>query len=107
MGYKPVSFKKFKETALKDARIKAGYDELEEEFALITELIKARKVASKTQEEVAKSMRTSQAMVARIENAFSGKGHSPTFDTIRRYARAVGCRLSIKLIPEGKYQHIR
>lgn len=107
MTYKPVSFEKFKEEALRDPAVKSGYDELEEEFSLIAELIKARKIARKTQQDVAKSMHTSQAMIARIENGFSEKRNSPTLGTIRRYARAVGCRLSIKLIPEGKCQPAR
>ena len=107
MSYKPIPFKKFKEEALKDPKVKAGYEELEEEFALIAELIKARKRAHKTQQEVAKCMSTSQAMIARIENSFCEKRNSPTLGTVRKYARAVGCRLSIKLIPEGKYQHAR
>jgi len=103
VSYKPIPFKKFKEEALKDPKVKAG----EEEFALIAELIKARKRAHKTQQEVAKCMSTSQAMIARIENSFCEKRNSPTLGTVRKYARAVGCRLSIKLIPEGKYQHAR
>ncbi|EKE01668.1 MAG: transcriptional regulator, XRE family [uncultured bacterium] len=100
MNYKPVSFEKFKKEALDDSETKTGYEELEEEFALIMELIKARKIARKTQHEVAKHMHTSQAMIARIENGFNEKRHSPTLGTVRKYAKAVGCRLSIKLIPE-------
>ena len=42
-SYKPVPFKKFKKKALENPKVKAGYEELEEEFALIAELIKARK----------------------------------------------------------------
>lgn len=107
MSYKPVPFEKFKQEALRDPVVKTGYDDLEEEFTLIAELIKARKIARKTQQDVAECMHTSQAMIARIENGFSEKRNSPTLGTIRRYARAVGCRLSIKLIPEEKYQHAR
>ena len=92
MNYKPMSFEKFKKEALSDPEVKIGYDELKEEFALISELIKARKKANKTQNEVAKNMCTSQAMIARIENGFNEKRHSPTFSTIRKYAKAVDCR---------------
>lgn len=100
MSYKPVAFKKFKREALKNAETRASYEELEEEFALIASLIKARKIARKTQQEVANKMHTSQSMVARIENSFNEKRNSPTLGTIRKYARAVGCKLTIKLVPE-------
>lgn len=98
MGYKPVSFEKFKKEVLKNSETKTAYNELEEEFNLIVELIKARKIAHKTQQEVAQCMHTSQAMVARIENGFNEKRHSPTLGTIRKYAKAVGCKLLIKLV---------
>lgn len=104
MNYKPIPFEKFKKEVLKKPDALARYEELEEEFALFAELIKARKIAHKTQREVAEKMQTSQAMVARIENSFNDKNHSPTLRTIRKYAKAVGCRLSVKLIPEKKYQ---
>ncbi|MFA6409370.1 MAG: helix-turn-helix transcriptional regulator [Gammaproteobacteria bacterium] len=105
MGYKPVPFKKFKKKVLKNPEAKNRYEALEEEFALIAELVKARKIAHKTQSEVAGKMKTSQAMIARIENGFNGKSHSPTLNTIRKYARAVGCKLHIKLIPEESLSH--
>lgn len=103
MSYKPILFKKFKDEANKNPETKAEYACLEEEFALIAELIKARKMAHKTQQEIAEYMHTSQAMIARLENSFNEKRHSPTLGTVRKYARAVGCRLCIRLVPEEKY----
>ncbi|OGT06014.1 MAG: hypothetical protein A2103_00550 [Gammaproteobacteria bacterium GWF2_41_13] len=104
MGFDPVSFDSFKKEALKDPKFKKEYDALKEEFDLITELIKARKSARKTQQEVAEKMHTSQAVIARLESGFNGKYHSPTLGTIKKYANAVGCRISIKLIPKEKFQ---
>lgn len=56
MSYNPVPFEKFKKEALKDPKVRRAYEELEEEFALATEMIKARKMAQKTQKDVAKQM---------------------------------------------------
>ena len=56
--YKPVSFDKFEKEALKDPKVKTAYDELETEFALMAEFIKARKIAHKTQKEVADKMQS-------------------------------------------------
>jgi len=100
MAYNPVSFKKFEKEALKEPNVRLAYEELEEEFALFAEMIKARKMAQKTQKDVAKQMHTSQAAVARIESGFSQISHSPTLNTLKKYAKAIDCRLTIKLTPE-------
>lgn len=102
MTYKPVSFKKFEKEALKDPKVRLAYEELEEEFTLFAEMIKARKIAQKTQNDVAKQMHTSQAAVARIESGFSQIKHSPTLNTLKKYAKAIDCRLTIKLTPEHR-----
>ena len=36
--------------------------------------------------------------VARLEAGGGSKKHSPSIGTFRRYARAVGCRLEVKLV---------
>ena len=44
-----------------------AYDALEEEFSLVTALIKARTNSGLTQAELAKRMSTTQAVIARLE----------------------------------------
>ncbi|CAN5241442.1 helix-turn-helix transcriptional regulator [soil metagenome] len=88
-----------KTQALSDPEIKMAYDELEEEFVLIEELIRARKVAHKTQEDIARNMHTTVSAISRIESGGGTKRHSPSLSTLRRYARALGCTLKIKLVP--------
>jgi len=83
---------------MKDPKFKAEYDVLEEEFVLLDELLKARKRAGLTQEQVAKYMGTKTPAIARIESGGGKKRHSPSLATLRRYAEAVGCRLKIKLV---------
>lgn len=92
----------FKKKAFKDREVKKAYDELEEEFALVAELIRARKIKGKSQKEVAKEMHTSPSAVSRLEAGFGRERHSPSLDTLRRYASAVGCYLLIKLVPKSK-----
>ncbi|MBP9777610.1 MAG: helix-turn-helix transcriptional regulator [Rickettsiaceae bacterium] len=87
----------FKKKALKDAGVKLAYDKLEEEFTLIAELIKARKIAGKSQAEVANIMHTSPSVISRLEGGSQTVKHSPSVDTLRRYAEAVGCKLKITL----------
>jgi len=81
----------------------AAYDALEEEFALAEALIKARAHAEMTQEEVAKAMGTTQAVVARLE---SGRT-MPSTRTLERFAKATHTRLRISFEPAGPSQRVR
>lgn len=69
--------------------------ELEDEFALVAELIRARVKAGLTQAEVAERMQSTQPAVARLESG----GRIPSTRTLQRYARATGHRLRISLVP--------
>ncbi len=85
--------------ALSKPGVKAEYDNLAEEFALLEELVKARFHSGKTQEEVAKAMKTSTSVVGRLESGGGCYKHSPTLATLQRYARAINCKLKISLVP--------
>ena len=71
------------------------YEALEEEFALASAMIEARKRAGLTQEDLAKEMETSQSAIARLE---SGRT-LPSGNTLKRFARATGTRLRITFEP--------
>ncbi len=89
--------KELKKKALSYPVVRAAYDSLEDEFALLDELLRARHKAGMTQADVAKRMGTKPPAVARIESGGGSKRHSPSIATLRRYAKAVGCRLKVKL----------
>jgi len=82
-----------------DPSFKEEYDALEPEFALFDELLKARSRAGLTQTDVAERMGTKTPAVARLESGGGSKKHSPSISTLRKYAKAVGCNLEVKLIP--------
>src|SRR5215831_8851070 len=84
---------------LKDPSVKAAYDAQAEEFALLDELLRARRRAGLTQAEVAKRMGTKTPAVARLEGGGGNQRHSPSIETLRKYAEAVGCRLEVRLQP--------
>jgi transcriptional regulator with XRE-family HTH domain len=86
---------------LKQPAVRAEYDAQAEEFALLDELLKARRRAGLTQAEVAARMGTKTPAVARLEAGGGSRRHSPSVATLRKYARAVGCRLEIRLRPRG------
>ena len=82
---------------MKDPKYRREYQALEEEFSLTAALIEARSRAGMTQEQLARRMKTTQAVVARLE----GGGTRPSTRTLERYARATGNRLRITFEPEA------
>jgi transcriptional regulator with XRE-family HTH domain len=95
-----LTHKELKGRALERADVKAEYERLEEEFAFLDEFLKARAAAGITQAELAERIGTTQSAIARLESG-SGK-HSPSLATLRKYARALGCRLELRLVKEPK-----
>src|SRR5437660_10085639 len=96
-----MTHKELVKTMLKDPAVKKQYAAQAEEFALLDELLKARRRAGLTQAEVAAKMGTKTPAVARLEAGGGSQRHSPSVATLRKYARAVGCRLEIRLRPCG------
>lgn len=92
------SLQKFKRKALAKPGVREAYDALEDEFAFLDEVLKARAEAGLTQAEVARRAGTTQSAIARLESA-SGK-HSPSISTLQRYAKALGYRLELRLVKE-------
>jgi ribosome-binding protein aMBF1 (putative translation factor) len=89
-----IPFKTLKNEWMKDPSFRAEYERLKPEYALALALIKARSKAGLTQADVARKMRTTQSVVARIE---SGR-NPPNLKTLERYANAVGRRIEVKLV---------
>lgn len=80
---------------LEDPAYRVAYDAMEEEFALASALIAARAKAGLTQEELARRMKTTQSVIARLE----GGRAWPSTRTLERIAKATGTRLKISFEP--------
>ena len=97
LKYKPVPHDH--EKFLAKARARKGfaeaYDNLELEYQLASQMIRARARAGLTQDAVAERMGTTKSAVSRLESAAK---HAPSLATLRRYANAVGCELQVKLV---------
>ncbi|NTU44617.1 MAG: helix-turn-helix transcriptional regulator [Chlorobiaceae bacterium] len=99
--YNPVAFDQKAYAASKstsDPEFKVAYDALEDEFATLRALLHARKEAGLTQAEVASRMGVSQPVLARIESSLGKQDHSPSLNTLRRYANACGMKLFIQMV---------
>jgi predicted XRE-type DNA-binding protein len=85
--------------AMKRKGFAEAYAERADEYKLVRELLAARAQAGLTQEQVAACMGTTKSAVSRLEGL--GK-HSPSVDTLKRYARAVGCEVEVRLVPSPR-----
>lgn len=80
---------------VKDATYRGEYEALAEEFELATAIAKARSRAGLSQVELARRMKTTQSVIARLE---SGRGR-PSTRTLDRFAKAAGHKLRISFEP--------
>lgn len=98
LKYDPVrhDHEAFLEKALKRRGFRNAYGALEVEYALAREMLSARTRAGLTQEVVASRMGTTKSAVSRLEAA--GK-HATSVTSLKKYAKAVGCRLEVRLVP--------
>jgi DNA-binding XRE family transcriptional regulator len=96
--YRPVAHDhdEFLARAMRRKGFARAYAESADEYEFVRELLDARAKAGLTQEQVAERMGTTKSAISRLEGA--GKP-SPSVSTLRRYARAVGCEVEIRLVP--------
>ncbi len=66
---------------MQDSKYRRAHKALEKEFSLVAALIEARTRAGLTQEQVAQRMKTTQAVIARLE----GGGSKPSTRALERY----------------------
>lgn len=90
------TLKQFRARALARPEVKRAYDALDEEFAFLDEVLKARAETGLTQAQVAARVGTTQSAIARLESAQSK--HSPSIATLQKYAKAMGYRVQIRLV---------
>lgn len=100
LKYQPVrhDHEAFLRRASKRRGFRAAYDALAVEYALAREMLSARTRAGLTQEAVAVRMGTTKSAVSRLEATGT---HAPSVASLRKYAKAVGCRLEVKFVPNS------
>jgi ribosome-binding protein aMBF1 (putative translation factor) len=78
--------------------VRAEVERIErEEGVLLDALLKARQDAGLTQAQVAERMGTQAPAVARLERALATGKHSPSIATVRKYVKACGKRLLLRV----------
>jgi ribosome-binding protein aMBF1 (putative translation factor) len=93
-----TTYKELRSRALADPEVRTEYERLNrEEFALLDQMLAARHAAGLSQAQVAERMGTKAPAVTRLERALASGQHSPSIDTLRKYAAACGKRLVISI----------
>lgn len=95
-----TTLKQFKRRALARPEVKAAYEDSAEEFAFLDEVLRARAESGLTQAEVAARIGTTQSAIARLESA--EPKHSPSIATLRKYAKALGYTVELRLVKERR-----
>jgi DNA-binding XRE family transcriptional regulator len=97
LKYRPVPHnqKAFLAKALARKGFSRAYNALALEHQVAGQMLKARSRAGLTQDAVAARMGTTKSAISRLESASK---HAPSLATLKRYARAVGCELQVKLV---------
>ena len=78
--------------------VRAKVERIEQdETVLLNALLKARQEARLTQAQVAELMGTQAPAVARLERSLATGKHSPSIATIRKYVKACGKNLVLRV----------
>ena len=90
-----TNFNDFLNEQLQDKELKAEYDALEPEFAIIQAMIDARKSKGITQKELSERTGIAQGDISKLENVNA----NPSIKTLQRLASAMGMSLKIEFVP--------
>lgn len=95
----PLSHKQMVSKMLKNPVVKSEVEKLNrEEFSILDEILVARKAAGLSQAEIAKRMGTHAPAIARLESSLATGKHSPSLNTLRKYAAALGKKIEFHLV---------
>ena len=94
MRRRHLSFDNFLKESLKNPKVKAEYERLQPEFAVINAIIQARVKKGITQEYLARKIGTKQSAIARLE---SGRAN-PSIGFLKKLAEALNTNLQIRFV---------
>lgn len=92
-----------REKVMSDTDTKALYERKRREIELALAMREAREKAKLSQETIAKRMHTTRTVISRLESSGSSR-HSPSLETLLKYAQALGYELKINFVPRKEIQ---
>jgi transcriptional regulator with XRE-family HTH domain len=94
-------WKTFLNEQLKNPEVRAEYDALEPEFAIIQAIINARKTAGITQKQLSERTGIAQGDISKLENGNA----NPSLQTLKRLADAMNMTLRVEFLPIAGKQY--
>lgn len=95
---KHLDFDDFLDESLKNKLVKAHYDMIHPEYAVVTAIINARQKHGLTQKKLAEKLGTKQSVISRLE-----RGHAnPSLAILKKVAEALDSDLQIIFSPKKK-----
>ena len=86
-----------REKVMSNPETRALYERRRREIELALAMRDAREKAKLSQEDIAKRMQTTRSAVSRLESSGASR-HSPSIDTLLKYAQAIGYELKINFV---------
>ncbi|OGY22957.1 MAG: hypothetical protein A2172_03425 [Candidatus Woykebacteria bacterium RBG_13_40_15] len=86
-----TTYEQFKKKLLAKPGVRKEYDDLQPEFEIVKAIVEARIKKKISQEELAKRMKTGQAVISRLETATA----SPSLSQIRKLADALDLKVHL------------
>lgn len=78
---------------MQDPEFKKGYDDLEVEFSIISQMLEKRLAKGMTQKQLAEKVGTKQSAIARLESGNS----NPSVAFLGKISKALGGKLQISI----------
>jgi DNA-binding XRE family transcriptional regulator len=88
------NWENIKKKLLKDPEVKKGYDDLDEEYKMLSSLILMRNKRKMTQKQLANKMGTTQSALSRFEIG----SVNPSVKFLKKIAAALNAKLSIRFV---------
>lgn len=90
---KEYTFREDLKKRLKDPEFRKAWEESELEYQIATQLIEARLSKKLSQRDLARKMKTSQAVVSRIESMNA----NPSVSLLKRFAQTLNVKLTVSI----------
>lgn len=87
------SFLEVKKELMSDQEFREEYEKLKPRYAVISQIIDARKERNMTQEELAKKVGTQKSNISRLESG----NYNPSLDFLIKVVHCLGKELEIKI----------
>lgn len=92
-----ISHKEFFQEQMKDPEFKKAFEDSEEEFNVLRQVVEMRLEKGLTQSQIAERMHTTRSVVCRLEAGLSN-GVPPSLTMLKRYAAVLGKTVQLRLV---------